>query len=242
MDCTVCGARSRRKLWKDGVEILECSECGLAHWEPEEGFRPQDIYDAAYFEAGGSGPGYDDYAHQERGLRQTFARRLAHLPRPEHGARMLDVGAAYGFAVSEARSAGWQALGLERSHAAARRARRPAPRRVLAGDALFLPFSDHSFDLVSLWDVIVHPPTPPQALAEIARGLRPGGILLIVDMVGHRRQEYRQTMGHRHLGFDESATKKWAKSGNLSLTRYHRLPPDPSGKGPSLFAATLTKP
>ncbi len=110
------------------------------------------------------------------------------------------------------------------------------------GDLCSLPLKDREVDAAVVFLVMHHVEEPAKAVQEIARCLRPGGILLIVDMVGHRRQEYRQTMGHRHLGFDESAAKKWAKSGNLSLTRYHRLPPDPSGKGPSLFAATLTKP
>ncbi len=45
-----------------------------------------------------------------------------------------------------------------------------------AGD---LPFPDGSFDTVVMWEVLEHipPGTEPQAFAEIARVLRPGGRL-----------------------------------------------------------------
>lgn len=46
-------------------------------------------------------------------------------------------------------------------------------------DAQVLPFGDHVFDCVLLSEVIEHVPDAPKALAEIARVLRPGGVLLI---------------------------------------------------------------
>lgn len=190
MSCTVCGGPEREKLRIRGVAIRACGVCGLAWWSPPAGFAPEGVYDAAYFgdgagtasgDAGGGGGahGYDDYGALEAGLRRTFARRLETLRPPRAGARLLDVGAAFGFAVRAAGDAGWRAAGVELSHAAARRAQAAAPGRVARASALRTPFPDACFDAVTAWDVIEHLPDPHAAAAELARLLRPGGRLVL---------------------------------------------------------------
>ena len=180
MSCAVCGAaRARGKLRKGDVEILECPSCGLAFWMPPADFRPAAVYDAAYFSDAEVDRGYDDYGHLESSLRLTFARRLARIPRPNPGARLLDVGAAYGFALDEARRAGWRVTGLEVSAPAARHASDLASGRVVVADAAAAPFASDCFDAVTLWDVLEHLPEPHAAVSEMARLLRPGGRLVL---------------------------------------------------------------
>ena len=82
---------------------------------------------------------------------------------------------------------------------------------------------------------------PAAAVAEIARTLRPGGVLLAVEMTRHDREEYRHTMGHRHLGFSEKDVRAWAKEAPIGQARFRSLRPNTSGKGPGLFAATLRR-
>jgi SAM-dependent methyltransferase len=160
--------------------IQSCGACGLAWWEPGAGHRPEAVYDAAYFRGSGGGAehGYDDYGGLEPSLRRTFALRMASLGPPGPGARLLDVGAAYGFAVDEARRGGWRAWGLDVSRAAARQAR-AARGRMLVASALRTPFAARAFDAVTLWDVLEHLPDPRAAVAECARLLRPGGRLVL---------------------------------------------------------------
>ena len=44
----------------------------------------------------------------------------------------------------------------------------------------------------------------PRMPAEVARVLAPGGRWVVLDMLEHDREEYRDTMGHQHLGFSEA--------------------------------------
>ena len=179
MSCAVCGsAAARQKLRVAQQPILECVSCGLAWWEPEAGFAPERIYDAAYFR-GADARGYADYAGEEIALRRNFARRLSRLGAPAPGSRLLDVGAAFGFGVAEAQRAGWRALGIEISTTAAVAAARIAPGRIAVAHALRLPFPDASFAAITLWDVLEHLADPHAAVAEIARLLRPGGRLAL---------------------------------------------------------------
>jgi SAM-dependent methyltransferase len=162
-----------------GVEIEECAGCGVRFWRPPPGFDPRSTYDAGYFADASSARGYDDYAALEPALRRNFARRLARLGRPAPGARLLDVGAAYGFAVGEALAAGWRALGVEISAAGARRAARACAGRIAIADAAALPFAAAGFDVVTLWDVLEHLPDPHAAVAAASACLRPGGRLVL---------------------------------------------------------------
>jgi SAM-dependent methyltransferase len=83
---------------------------------------------------------------------------------------------------------------------------------------------------------------PSHAVVEMSRIVKPGGVLLLVGLVPHDRENYRATMGHLHLGFDEKQVKLWARSAGLHNVRYRRLQPDTSAKGPGLFVATMRNP
>lgn len=52
-------------------------------------------------------------------------------------------------------------------------------QRVVAASGYELPFADHSFDMVALFDTIEHIPHDDQVLAEVRRVLRPGGKVFI---------------------------------------------------------------
>jgi SAM-dependent methyltransferase len=56
-------------------------------------------------------------------------------------------------------------------------------------DAQALPFADDSFDVVVANHMLYHVPEPAQAVAELARVLRPGGVALTAtNGVGHHRE------------------------------------------------------
>jgi len=178
--CPVCVSCSiSTKLTKDGVDILGCRDCRLAFWIPGPDFRPEDIYRESYFEGTANACGYDDYSMLEQSLHRNFSDRIARIPTPRAGARLLDVGAAYGLAVGAARSLGWRAVGAEISAAAANRSAKHAAGRVIVADAHHIPFPAETFDAVTMWDVLEHLSDPHRTISEAARVLRPGGRLVL---------------------------------------------------------------
>jgi 2-polyprenyl-3-methyl-5-hydroxy-6-metoxy-1,4-benzoquinol methylase len=123
--------------------------------------------------------GYDDYEAERDNMRATFRDRLRHLPKPVAHLRLLDVGAAAGFFVEQARLAGWDAEGLELNGWAAEYARERLGVPVRRGSLEDAGYPDRSFAAVTMWEVIEHIPQPRAFIRETARILQPGGLLAL---------------------------------------------------------------
>ena len=81
---------------------------------------------------------------------------------------------------------------------------------------------------------------PRARSTEVARVVRPGGRVLVVDMLPHEREEYQQQMGHVWLGFSEKQMSRFLTGAGFDDIRMRALPADPDAKGPALFAAVAT--
>jgi len=108
------------------------------------------------------------------------------------------------------------------------------------GELEALPI-DERLDLATIMLVLHHVPEPARAIAEVARVLKPSGRLVLVDMLPHDREVYRQQMGHLWLGFPEDQTRALLSEAGFEAVRVVPLPPDSRVKGPGLFAATAVK-
>jgi ubiquinone/menaquinone biosynthesis C-methylase UbiE len=106
------------------------------------------------------------------------------------------------------------------------------------GDLEALPIDEARLDAATLMLVMHHVPDPAKALVEVARVLKPGGRLLLVDMLPHDREHYRQQMGHVWLGFSDDHLRRVLTESGFGGIRSVPISPDPKSKGPGLFVAT----
>lgn len=106
------------------------------------------------------------------------------------------------------------------------------------GEMEALPVGDGELDAAVVSLVLHYVAEPPRALAEIRRTLDAGGRLLLVDMMPHTREEFRQKMGHVWLGFGEAQLREWLAEAGFRKIRYRPLPPSPEARGPVLFAVS----
>lgn len=119
---------------------------------------------------------------EERAWERVFRR---HLP-PGDRLRVLDLGTGLGYLAGVAARLGHDAVGIDIAPRMIERAQERAAQLGLSidlrvADVDALPFPDGSFDAVTERNVLWTMPDPPEALAEIARVLRPGGHLLLME-------------------------------------------------------------
>jgi len=112
---------------------------------------------------------------------------------------------------------------------------------VKAGNLEALPVPDDDLDVALISLVLHHVPDPGRALTEVARVVKPGGRVLVVDMLPHDRAEYRQGMGHVWLGFSSKQVGKLLHAAGFGDVRVGPLPVDRAAKGPALFVAVATR-
>lgn len=108
---------------------------------------------------------------------------------PPKGGTLLDVGCSRGYLLHRARRRVRRLVGLDLDLEALRTARislpptpaepQVAPASFLVGDGISLPFADAAFDAVICTETLEHIVDDRRALSELARVLKPGGVLAI---------------------------------------------------------------
>ena len=110
------------------------------------------------------------------------------------------------------------------------------------GDLESLPIDDARLDVATLMLVLHYVPDPAVALAEVARVLKPGGRLLLVDMMPHERESYRQQMGHVWLGFADEQLRRLMTDAGFTDIRIIPLVPDARPKVPGCSRRRASNP
>jgi ubiquinone/menaquinone biosynthesis C-methylase UbiE len=135
-------------------------------------------------------------------------------------ARVLDMGCGAGddaFDIAGRVGPGGQVTGVDISaslinEAIRRAAGRDLPVTFEVGDAQALRFSDHTFDSVRTERMLMHVPNPEQALSEMARVLRLGGRMAVLDFDWETQfcdSPYKDTTRKIALSFCDGIKNGW---------------------------------
>lgn len=150
-------------------------------------------------------------------------RALLDLVPPGAARDLLDIGTGTGRMLEIFGPRVERALGLDQSRqmlAVARANLEHAGLRhctVRLGDMYQLPLSSGSADLVTIHQVLHYADQPRRAIAEAARVLRPGGLLIVVDFAPHELEELRERHAHRRLGFADREVADYAGGCGLAV-------------------------
>ncbi|HLO75922.1 MAG TPA: class I SAM-dependent methyltransferase, partial [Magnetospirillum sp.] len=95
---------------------------------------------------------------------------------------------------------------------------------VRQGDITQLPLPAASADAVTIHQVLHYATDPAAVVAEAARVLQPGGLLLAVDFAPHQLEALRDEHAHRRLGFSDDEVTGWLRAAGLEPGAITRLP------------------
>jgi 2-polyprenyl-3-methyl-5-hydroxy-6-metoxy-1,4-benzoquinol methylase len=193
--------------------LIECEECKFTTADLSVGEEElRQLYTARYF----AGEEYRDYVADRPVIEKQFRLRLRRLLKFVLNAgekNMLEIGCAYGFFLSVAKSAFRSVEGIDLSSEATEYA-----RKVLDVNAYSEDFLVHRFevppDVVCMWDTIEHLGRPDLYIQKIAEVLPSGGLLALTTsdlgsvVARIRGSKWRQVHPPTHLHYFSRDTLK----------------------------------
>jgi ArsR family transcriptional regulator len=86
-----------------------------------------------------------------------------------------------------------------------------------------LPIEKGAVDVALLALVLAYTEYPASALKEVRRILRPGGVVLIIDLQPHGVELFRTELNHRWMGFPQEDLAGWLGDAGFKHMRWHPL-------------------
>jgi ubiquinone/menaquinone biosynthesis C-methylase UbiE/DNA-binding transcriptional ArsR family regulator len=125
--------------------------------------------------------------------------------------------------------------------AARKRAARLPNVELLRGDLASLPIPDATCDAALLLLALTYVAEPQPAVDEMARILKPGGRAVVVDLLGHDRDDFRREMGQLRPGFEPVALRSLLAEAGLVGAACRELPTEAGARGPALLLASASR-
>src|SRR6266403_2028115 len=139
---------------------------------------------------------------------------------------LADVGCGTGSLTFELARFAHKVIGIDLSNEMLRRARAVAKERgtrnveFRQGDIFKLPLGSGSVDAAFCVMVLHFLPEPERAIAALCRITRPGGSVIVVDLVQHKQEWMRERMAHEWLGFDRPSIEQWFDEAGVASVDY----------------------
>ena len=132
--------------------------------------------------------------------------------------RVADVGTGTGILARELASLGLQVIGIDRSarmleaaHSHIEQEDFPAPGciELREGEAHRMPIDDNEVDAAFAHMVLHYVSDPADVIKDMARIVRPGGRLVVVEFVHHNYEWMTQELGVKWKGFEVEEVRQW---------------------------------
>ena len=186
-------------------------------------------------------------------LRKVFnddalrSRAVTRLAPP--GLRVADVGTGTGVLASELARLGLQVVAVDHSPRMLEAARAKLEAEGLGevelrhGEASALPIDDAELDAAFAHMVLHYLPSPADAIREMARVVRPSGVVVVIDFVRHEHEWMRQELGVHWLGFDREEVEGWLDAAGLGTPSFEVQPGRSAARDlPAAFIASARRP
>jgi len=162
---------------------------------------------------------------------------------------VADVGTGTGILAAELARLGLRVIGIDNSARMLDAARAKLDAEGLTGvelrrgEAGGLPVEDGEVDAAFAHMVLHYLPSPGEALKEMARIVRPGGRVVVVDFLQHEHEWMRQELRVVWLGFSQATIREGLEQAGLDDVRIEVEPAAPRGKDlPDTFIASARRP
>jgi len=192
--CNLCG-HNRHELYVNvrGLKrtIEKCRQCGLVFsrqidrssltFDFENRQEREQKYCKMKFNAEEKGRHDETILKREEYIRTLhFKSRKDKIDRYTKRGKLLDIGCGRGFFLLNFVHSNFDYVGVEPRERISQEARRRlGTDKILCGTLREVKFPDGNFDVVTMINVIEHLPFPRQTLAEVARIMKQGAVLLI---------------------------------------------------------------
>jgi SAM-dependent methyltransferase len=149
-----------------------CADCGLVYVTPiPDGVELFRHYNQDY---------YAEWISSQREKRERmWTRRLKGIERLTPKGSILDVGCGEGLFLEQAQKNGWRVYGTDISAYAVEFASKRLGQTVFCGEIWDAGLNGQSFDVITLWHVLEHTPSPMRTLQEVRKALKPDGLLVL---------------------------------------------------------------
>lgn len=177
-------------------------------------------------------PVYEKAMRADRKLYEFMYRRI---PQVIEGQEVLEIATGPGLLAKHVADAAKRMVATDYAEGMIREAKKgtfPDNLTFEVADATALPYADNSFDAVLIANALHVMPDPEAVLREIRRVLRPGGILIAPNFVGHKKGAVSRVWSGILQLAGISFAHQWSEEEYLDFLRrngwqvqYHKLLP-----------------
>ncbi|MBI2662854.1 class I SAM-dependent methyltransferase [Candidatus Woesearchaeota archaeon] len=158
-------------------QMVQCNHCSLKYVNPR---IKSELIIKGYSE------GTDEnFISQAESREKTFDQQLQYIEKIIHKnnsnqkGKIYDIGTAGGSFLQTAKKRGWEVYGTEPNKWLCEWGKKNYNINIQPGNLFANKFETNFFDVVTMWDVLEHVPSPTKNLQEINRLLKPKGYLII---------------------------------------------------------------